>query len=61
MLRGAPHGVPVPALNERGISTDVLQRLAAKGLVAFRHQRIERDPFASGVATTVLGRRRDGC
>ena len=54
MLRGAPDGVPVPALNERGISTDVLQRLAAKGLVAFRHQRIERDPFASGVATTVL-------
>ena len=53
MLRGAPDGVPVPALNERGISTDVLQRLAAKGLVAFRHQRIERDPFASGVATTV--------
>src|SRR5688572_10937836 len=53
VLRGAPHGVPVPALNERGISTDVLQRLAAKGLVAFRHQRIERDPFASGVATTV--------
>jgi primosomal protein N' (replication factor Y) (superfamily II helicase) len=54
VLRGAPDGVPVPALNERGISTDVLQRLAAKGLVAFRHQRIERDPFVSGVATTVL-------
>jgi primosomal protein N' (replication factor Y) len=52
VLRGAPHGVPVPALNERGFSTDVLQRLAAKGLLAFRHQRIERDPFASGVATT---------
>ena len=43
------HGMPVPELNERGISTDVLQRLAAKGLVAFRHERIERDPFASGV------------
>ena len=36
MLRGAPHGVPVPELNERGISTDVLQRLAAKGLIAFQ-------------------------
>ena len=54
VLRGAPDGVPVPGLNDRGISTDVLQRLAAKGLVAFRHQRIERDPFASGVATTTL-------
>ena len=54
VLRGAPHGMSVPALNERGISTDVLQRLAAKGLVAFRHQRIERDPFASGVASSTV-------
>ena len=52
LLRGTPHGMPVPALNEKGISTDALQRLAAKGLVAFHHQRIERDPFASGAATT---------
>ena len=50
LLRGAPHGLPVPELNDRGISTDVLQRLAAKGLIAFHHQRIERDPFASGAA-----------
>jgi primosomal protein N' (replication factor Y) (superfamily II helicase) len=52
MLRGAPHGIPVPELNQRGISTDVLQRLAAKGLIALKHQRIERDPFANGVITT---------
>ena len=51
-LRGAPDGLPVPELSARGISTDVLQRLAAKGLIAFRHQKIERDPFASGVAST---------
>ena len=50
LLRGAPHGLPVPELNDRGISTDVLQRLAAKGLIAFHHQRIERDPFSSGAA-----------
>ena len=49
-LRGAPQGIPVPALNERGISTDVLQRLAAKGLIAFHRQRIERDPFAAAGA-----------
>jgi primosomal protein N' (replication factor Y) len=42
----------VPELNERGISTDVLQRLAVKGLLAFQHQRIERDPFANGVAAS---------
>ena len=52
LLRGSPHGLPVPTLNERGISTDVLQRLAAKGLIALHHQRIERDPFASGVAAS---------
>ena len=49
-LRGRPHGMPVPELNERGISSDVLQRLAARGLIAFHHQRIERDPFAGGAA-----------
>jgi primosomal protein N' (replication factor Y) len=52
LLRGSPHGLPVPALNERGISTDVLQRLAGKGLIALHHQRIERDPFASGAAAS---------
>ena len=52
ILRGAPEGVPVPELNRRGISTDVLQRIAAKGLIAFHHQRIERDPFATGSTMT---------
>jgi primosomal protein N' (replication factor Y) (superfamily II helicase) len=51
-LRGAPEGLRVSELNQRGISTSVLQRLAAKGLVAFRRQRIERDPFTRGAATT---------
>ena len=54
LLRGAPHGMSVPALSERGISADVLQRLAAKGLIVVHHQRIERDPFASGVATSTV-------
>jgi primosomal protein N' (replication factor Y) len=55
LLQGAPDGLPVPVLNERGISTDVLQRLAAKGLVAFQQRRIERDPLASGVSATPVG------
>ena len=54
LLRGAPHGMSVPALSDRGISADVLQRLAAKGLIAVHHQRIERDPFASGVANSTV-------
>jgi primosomal protein N' (replication factor Y) len=47
-LRGAPMGLPVAELNERGISADTLRRLAARGLVTFRRERIERDPFATG-------------
>jgi primosomal protein N' (replication factor Y) (superfamily II helicase) len=54
LLRGAPQGLSVPVLNDRGIPADVLQRLAAKGLIALHHQRIERDPFASGVASSVV-------
>ena len=54
LLRGAPQGLPVRELNERGISTDVLKRLAQKGLVAFRRERLERDPFTSGAASTVV-------
>ena len=54
ILRGAPEGLRLSELNARGISTDVMQRLAAKGLVAFRHQRIERDPFSTGVVTTPI-------
>jgi len=45
LLGGAPEGLPVSELKERGISTEVLHRLAEKGLVAFRRERIERDPF----------------
>ena len=53
LLRGSPGGMPVPDLNVRGISADVLQRLAAKGLIAFHHQRIERDPFTSGATVSM--------
>jgi primosomal protein N' (replication factor Y) len=51
ILRGLPDGLPVPKLNARGISSAVLNRLAAKGLVAFRRERIERDPFPSAGST----------
>ncbi len=54
-LKGASDGLAVAALRERGISTDVLQRLAAKGLITFTRERIERDPFDSGVATAPTG------
>jgi primosomal protein N' (replication factor Y) (superfamily II helicase) len=53
LLRGTPGGLTVPVLNGRGIATAVLQRLAAKGLAAFTHDRVERDPFTSGVLTSL--------
>jgi len=53
LLRGSPEGMSVADLNARGISTDVLQRLAVKGLMAFHHQRIERDPFATGATVSM--------
>ena len=54
LLRGSPDGLRVSELNARGISTDVIQRLVAKGLVTFRRERIERDPFATGALTTAV-------
>ena len=50
LLRGAPDGLSLPELNARGISSDVLKRLSLCGLITFRHERLERDPFKSGIA-----------
>ena len=55
-LRGAPTGLLVRELNDRDISTDVLQRLAAKGLITFRRERLERDPFSNGVVRAIVNR-----
>jgi primosomal protein N' (replication factor Y) len=54
MLREAPAGLTVTALNERGISTDALRRLAGKGVVAFTQDRVDRDPFSSGVVKSIV-------
>jgi primosomal protein N' (replication factor Y) len=56
LLRGAPMGLSIPDLNARGISTDVLQRLARNGLITFRRDRLERDPFANGVVRAPVNR-----
>ena len=44
-LAGAPEGLPVSALRDRGLGADVVARLATRGLAAFRHATHERDPF----------------
>jgi primosomal protein N' (replication factor Y) len=45
LLVGAPAGLPVSLLKERGATADVVRRLTAKGLVTIQEERHERDPF----------------
>ncbi len=49
-LKGAPHGLDVRQLAERGITSAVIARLRTMGFVAVRRERIDRDPFGSGGA-----------
>lgn len=51
LLRGAAEGLPLPSLKARGVSAETLARLAGKGLVRIRRERLERDPFATSVAS----------
>ena len=44
-LAGAPEGLQASALRDRGLGGDVVARLAARGLAAFRRETHERDPF----------------
>jgi primosomal protein N' (replication factor Y) (superfamily II helicase) len=45
MLAAAPAGLSTSALRDRGVTGDVIRRLAARGLVAVREETTERDPF----------------
>ena len=45
MLAGAAPGLPSSVLRDRGVTADVIRRLATRGLVAIRVERDERDPF----------------
>ena len=49
LLAGAPAGLPVAQLRERGVSYDVLQRLTGRGLVDIRRETTDRDPFETAV------------
>ena len=54
LLRDAPAGLSMAALNERGISADVVRRLRTAGVVTIGRDRVERDPFHSGVVRSVV-------
>ena len=45
ILQGSPDGLPTATLSARDVGADLLGRLAKAGLVAFRQERVERDPF----------------
>ena len=45
VLAATPSGQSVAALGKHGVTADALARLAARGLVAFRQEPLERDPF----------------
>jgi primosomal protein N' (replication factor Y) (superfamily II helicase) len=44
-LADAPAGLPLRDLRERGVTADVVTRLAARGIVSIAAERDERDPF----------------
>jgi primosomal protein N' (replication factor Y) (superfamily II helicase) len=44
-LAAAPLGMPMTQLAAHGAAPDVVARLAARGLVSFRRDRLDRDPF----------------
>jgi len=59
MLANAAPGLPTSVLRDRGVTADVIRRLAARGLVAIRDERDERDPFErAGMAVTRDAERR---
>jgi primosomal protein N' (replication factor Y) len=53
VLAVSPSGLPLSELRDRGISADVLGRLAARGLVVLRDEAAERDPFEGAAAAVV--------
>ena len=53
ILAAAPAGLASSDLRERGISSDAIARLAAKGLVTIRDERDERDPFERSAMASV--------
>ena len=46
ILSAVPGGLPASTLRDRGVTSDVIRRLAGRGLVAIRTEQDERDPFA---------------
>jgi primosomal protein N' (replication factor Y) len=50
VLAGTPGGLAVAGLRRRGLSDDVIQRLAGRGLATIRRETQDRDPFEAGAS-----------
>ena len=48
LLARAPMGIATPELARRGFGADVIARLAKRGYVSLRQDRVDRNPFAEG-------------
>jgi primosomal protein N' (replication factor Y) len=46
LLTGAPTGITTSAMSARGIAADAISRLAKRGYISLRNDRVDRDPFA---------------
>ena len=53
LLAGTPAGIPTPELASRGIAADAVARLAKRGLISLRADRVDRDPFDSAAAKDI--------
>jgi primosomal protein N' (replication factor Y) len=47
VVSGSATGVATATLTKRGITADLIGRLAGRGLVSVRQERVDRDPFAA--------------
>ncbi len=55
VLSGATAGLPLTTLRDRGIASDVVARLARRGLATIRDEHDERDPFERATMPTAVG------
>jgi len=53
LLAGTPTGISTPELASRGIAADAITRLAKRGLVSLRADRVDRDPFDTAAAKDI--------
>jgi primosomal protein N' (replication factor Y) len=54
LLAGAPDGMTTATLTERGVSSDAVTRLARRGFVSIRSERVDRDPFAASALEVAI-------